>query len=408
MEDQVSVPPYLRCPISLDLMQDPVTLCTGITYDRQSITTWLDAGNNICPVTNQTLQSQELIPNHALRRFIQDWRRDNHVKGIENIVACPTVPLNAARITQILVEASSGKTEAIKTLRAFVKESETNIEFIVSAGAPFILASLFSSHSLEALEKSEHSLDICEEVLETLAMFQSVNDEARGLLASSNALRCITSILIRGNPERKTNAALLLRKSAADHQYRERMGDTDGLAEGLVGLLKESPCPAATKASITTIFYIGGGGSATIRVKMVEAGAVALLLEILPEANKSICERSMAALDVLCNCPEGLSAAYEHALTIPVIVKKILRVSELASKFAVSVLWTICQKRQDDCVLSEALQVGAFQKLLVILQIGYGGQSRERATELLKLLDKYRDDCECQDTMNMKQLRRSF
>eukprot|EP01018_Ginkgo_biloba_P032393 Gb_02633 [translate_table: standard] len=291
-------------------MQDPVTLCTGITYDRQSITTWLDAGNNICLVTNQTLQSQELMPDHALRRFIQDWRRDNHGNGIENIVAWPTVPLNAARITQILVEASSGETEAIKTLRGFVKESETNIEFIVSAGAPFILASLFPLHSLEALEKSEHSLDICEEALEMLAMFE----EARGLLASSNAFRCITSILIRGNPERKTNAVLLLRKIAADHQYRERMGDTDGLAEGLVGLLKESPCPAATKASITTIFNIGGGGSARIPVKMVEARAVALQLEILPEANKSICERSMAASDVLCNCPECLSAAYEHAL----------------------------------------------------------------------------------------------
>lgn len=34
---ELIVPNHFRCPISLELMKDPVTLSTGITYDRETI-----------------------------------------------------------------------------------------------------------------------------------------------------------------------------------------------------------------------------------------------------------------------------------------------------------------------------------------------------------------------------------
>ncbi|WZZ85231.1 hypothetical protein YC2023_113810 [Brassica napus] len=33
----IAVPTFFRCPISLDVMKSPVSLCTGVTYDRASI-----------------------------------------------------------------------------------------------------------------------------------------------------------------------------------------------------------------------------------------------------------------------------------------------------------------------------------------------------------------------------------
>ena len=104
----VTVPSYLRCSISLELMRDLVTLCTGITYDRESIETWLDAGNNVCPITNQALDSQEMIPNHTVRRVIQDWCVDNSASGIERIPTpskqyCPWILDNTATFTHILL-----------------------------------------------------------------------------------------------------------------------------------------------------------------------------------------------------------------------------------------------------------------------------------------------------------------
>ncbi|KAG0483548.1 hypothetical protein HPP92_011632 [Vanilla planifolia] len=66
-------PSFFLCPISLEVMRSPVSLCTGITYDRSSIQRWLDSGNNICPATMQPLLSTDLVPNLTLRRLINIW-----------------------------------------------------------------------------------------------------------------------------------------------------------------------------------------------------------------------------------------------------------------------------------------------------------------------------------------------
>ena len=44
-----------RCPISLEVMRDPVTLSTGQTYERGAIRRWLAAGNSTCPITRKPL-----------------------------------------------------------------------------------------------------------------------------------------------------------------------------------------------------------------------------------------------------------------------------------------------------------------------------------------------------------------
>jgi hypothetical protein len=63
-EEATVVPSFFKCPISLELMRDPVVLCTGQSYERSSIEPWLEAGNHTCPTTMQTLASLELVPNH--------------------------------------------------------------------------------------------------------------------------------------------------------------------------------------------------------------------------------------------------------------------------------------------------------------------------------------------------------
>ncbi|KAJ0973123.1 hypothetical protein J5N97_021082 [Dioscorea zingiberensis] len=69
----MSIPLLFRCPISLDLFTDPVTLSTGQTYDRPSIEQWLARGNRTCPVTMQRLHDTSLVPNHTLRHLIDQW-----------------------------------------------------------------------------------------------------------------------------------------------------------------------------------------------------------------------------------------------------------------------------------------------------------------------------------------------
>jgi hypothetical protein len=72
-EIDIDVPSFFVCPISLEIMKDPVTVSTGITYDRESIEKWLiSKKNKTCPVTKQQLSDYtDLTP--TLRRLIQAW-----------------------------------------------------------------------------------------------------------------------------------------------------------------------------------------------------------------------------------------------------------------------------------------------------------------------------------------------
>lgn len=66
------VPPASYCcPISMEIMADPVIIATGHTYDRACIERWLQSGNKTCPVTGMRLRHHELTPNFALRTAIQ-------------------------------------------------------------------------------------------------------------------------------------------------------------------------------------------------------------------------------------------------------------------------------------------------------------------------------------------------
>ncbi len=54
-----------KCPISLELMTDPVVASDGCTYERGNITRWLSE-HNISPTTNAPIQSKSLFENRAL------------------------------------------------------------------------------------------------------------------------------------------------------------------------------------------------------------------------------------------------------------------------------------------------------------------------------------------------------
>jgi len=73
----LAVPPHFQCPVSMELMVDPVMVATGHTYDRPCIQRWLEQGHKTCPVTGGRLRHLELIPNFALRSAIQEWAAAN-------------------------------------------------------------------------------------------------------------------------------------------------------------------------------------------------------------------------------------------------------------------------------------------------------------------------------------------
>ncbi|KAF6166191.1 hypothetical protein GIB67_023901 [Kingdonia uniflora] len=77
--DAVPIPPDFCCPLSLELMRDPVIVASGQTYERAFIKKWIDLGFIVCPKTRQTLGHTNLIPNYTVKALIANWCESNNV-----------------------------------------------------------------------------------------------------------------------------------------------------------------------------------------------------------------------------------------------------------------------------------------------------------------------------------------
>ena len=73
MSDGPPVPSGFVCPISDDIMRDPVMCADGHTYDRPNIEQWFAGGHDTSPNTGARLPHLNLVPNHALRNSIEDF-----------------------------------------------------------------------------------------------------------------------------------------------------------------------------------------------------------------------------------------------------------------------------------------------------------------------------------------------
>ena len=73
LKASVHVPDGYVCPITRELMRDPVFCGDGHTYEREAISVWLMT-KDTSPKTGCVLETKALIPNFALRSAIDDLR----------------------------------------------------------------------------------------------------------------------------------------------------------------------------------------------------------------------------------------------------------------------------------------------------------------------------------------------
>jgi hypothetical protein len=66
------VPDCFLCPLTFEIMQDPVVMADGQSYERAAIEEWL-ARSDRSPMTNAVLPHRNAIPNVALRHAIQGY-----------------------------------------------------------------------------------------------------------------------------------------------------------------------------------------------------------------------------------------------------------------------------------------------------------------------------------------------
>lgn len=67
-------PDEFLCPITRELMKDPVIAADGYSYERGSIEDWFRGKNKTSPMTNLPLQTTLLTPNRSLKMAITRWK----------------------------------------------------------------------------------------------------------------------------------------------------------------------------------------------------------------------------------------------------------------------------------------------------------------------------------------------
>ena len=73
MEAKIFVPPDFYCPITGELINEPLTDPEGHTYEESQILQWLST-NQTSPVTRSTLLPSQLKKNIAMKRSIESIR----------------------------------------------------------------------------------------------------------------------------------------------------------------------------------------------------------------------------------------------------------------------------------------------------------------------------------------------
>jgi len=89
-----NIPNEFLCPITTDIMTDPVLLTDGQVYERKAIEQWLKTSNK-SPMTNASIDKNVVIPCFVLRKLIQEFIAKQDASGpIEPIEAVePVVPV---------------------------------------------------------------------------------------------------------------------------------------------------------------------------------------------------------------------------------------------------------------------------------------------------------------------------
>jgi hypothetical protein len=378
-------------------MKDPVIISTGITYDRVSIETWINSGNKTCPVTNTVLTTFDQIPNHTIRKMIQGWCVEKGSPLIQRIPT-PRVPLMPCEVYEISRKLSSATRRGdyekcgviIEKIKKLGDESEKNRKCVNENSVGWVLCDCFDKFSGD--EKLTFMLN---EILSLLTWMFPIGLEGISKLASATSFRCVAGLLKSTDDSVRQNAAFIMKEILSLDETRvHSFAVENGVAEALVKLIRDSVSSSSTKSSLIAIYQMVLQ-KPEIASEFLEIGLVSITVEMIVDAENSVCEKALAVLDAICETEHGREEVRKNALVMPLLVKKIAKVSELATRSSMSMILKLW-KTGNTVAVEDAVRLGAFQKVLLVLQVGYGEETKEKATELLKMMNtqmKLMSDC---------------
>lgn len=311
------IPDDFRCPISLEIMKDPVIIATGQTYERANIQKWLEK-NRTCPKTLQVLPHIGLTPNFVVRSLIYHWYEANGLDIPER--ACDSSRGGKPNSSDILLSEERGTVDEIiehlrtgeihlqrvaaAELRLLAKQNVESRICIAEAGAIPHLVSLLSSQDPET---QEHAV--------TALLNLSIHERIKGIVVEAGAIPAIVKVLKFGCMEARGNAAATLFSLSVVDENKLTIGAL-GAIPALVDLLKNGSVQGrkdAACALFNLLIYQGN------KSKAVRAGVVDAVMNLLANPSSGMLDEAVAILAILATHQEGRKAI-GRAFAVPTLI----------------------------------------------------------------------------------------
>ncbi|KAF6153681.1 hypothetical protein GIB67_000914 [Kingdonia uniflora] len=214
------------CPITRDVMVDPVETSSGQTFERSAIEKWFSEGNYLCPLTMTPLNPEILRPNKTLRQSIEEWKDRNTMITIASLK--PTLRLDDEQ--EVL--------RSLGQLQGICEERDLHREWVaLEKYIPEFIKLLASK-----------SRDIRNHALELLCILAKDSDDCKERIAEvDNSIESIVRSLARRVGESNLAATLLLELSKSDI-VRDRIGIVQGCILLLVTMTSGNDSEAANDA----------------------------------------------------------------------------------------------------------------------------------------------------------------
>ncbi|PPD73608.1 hypothetical protein GOBAR_DD29463 [Gossypium barbadense] len=372
-----NVPDEFRCPISLDLMKDPVIVASGHTYDRSSIAQWINTGHYTCPKSGQRLIHMALIPNYALKSLS---RRKKRARKPSIIFPLPKWRLILLKELQSLWSGNWRwvplifKGKQLIELRLLAKTGMDNRRIIAEAGAIPFLVTMLSSNDPRTQENAVTAL-----------LNLSIFDNNKILIMAAGAIKNIVDVLESGKTmEARENAAAAIFSLSMIDDFKVAITAHSQAIPALVALLREGTTTGKRDAAMALCNLALYNAN---KLKTVAAGAVPLLIELLMDDKAGITDDALGVLALLLSCPQGLEAIKKSRPLVPLLIDLLRFGSAKGKENSITLLLGLCKDGGEEVARRLLINPRSIPSLQSLATDG-SPKARRKANALLRLLNR--------------------
>lgn len=376
----ITIPSFFRCPISLDVMKSPVSLCTGVTYDRASIQRWLESGNNTCPATMQILQSKEFVPNRTLQRLIQIW--SDSVRRQEDSTTTALSVVSQEQVKDI-VQLTDFNNEDLSKIVSFAKESDENKAFLAKLdGFLSILVEILGNvKDVNVLERVVRVLDLILTKIEDQQQLKNL------MLNSSDNQDCLHSLLLilQQQQDSRIDSLKILQFIAVDAESKLKIAENDELLTEILKCVGSDSDVNVIDAGLSCLITISM--PRRVKLRLINMKIITELKKLItdPNCTASVCEKALKLLEMMCSTKQGRSEVPCDSTLVQAIVNKMLKVSSAATEHAVTILWSACYLFRDQRAQEAITSGNGLTKILLLMQSNCSPSVRQMSADLLKI-----------------------